>query len=88
MDWASAQLGLAAIAENRSNWDEASKRYEEVSNRSDAPDMVRSTAQIRLNLLDRLRQPVLVGPYPSPAATTLTAMISAATQPSTTRPAP
>jgi tetratricopeptide (TPR) repeat protein len=69
MDWASAEFGLAAIAENRSNWDEAQKRYEEVENRADAPDMLKSTAQIQTGLLGRIRQPILVGPYPATAAT-------------------
>jgi tetratricopeptide (TPR) repeat protein len=78
MDWASAEFGLAAIAENRSNWDEAQKRYEEVENRADAPDMLKSTAQIQMGLLSRLRQPILVGPYPATVATS---------EPATSQPA-
>jgi len=65
LDWAIAELGLAAIAENRSNWDEARKRYEEVQSRADAPDMFKTTAQIHLGLLERMRQPIWVGPYPA-----------------------
>jgi len=84
MDWATAQFGLAAIAENRSNWDEAQKRLEEVENRSDAPDMLKSTAQIQTGLLERIRQPVLVGPYPTTVPTTApTAATPPATAPST-----
>jgi hypothetical protein len=90
LDWADAQVGLAAIAENRHNWDEASKRYNEILSRSDAPDMFKSLAQMRLELLDRMRQPTLVGPYPATAtttaATTEPAVIAPATM-ATTRPA-
>ena len=86
LDWADAELGLAAIAENRHNWDEAAKRYNEIQNRADAPDMFKSAAQIRLGLLDRMRQPTLVGPYPATAATTMPSVIAPATT-ATTRPA-
>jgi hypothetical protein len=89
MDWATAEFGLAAIAENRSNWDEARKRYEEVENAPNSPEMLKSTAQIRLTLLDRIRQPVLVGPYPastpatSPSIATSPTTAAAARAPST-----
>jgi len=86
LDWANAEMGLAAIAENRGNWDQASKRYNEVLNRTDAPDMFKSAAQVRLSLLDRMRQPTLVGPYPATAPTTVPSVIAptttAATHPS------
>jgi hypothetical protein len=86
LDWANAELGLAAIAENRHNWDQASKRYNEILSRTDAPDMFKSIAQIRLGLLDRMRLPTLVGPYPASAPTTAPSVIVPATT-ATTRPA-
>ena len=84
MNWATAEFGLAAIAENRSNWDEAKKRLEEVQNRTDAPEMLKNTAQVQLGLLGRISQPILVGPYPATAATTEpTAAMPSATAAST-----
>jgi tetratricopeptide (TPR) repeat protein len=83
MDWSTAALGLAAIAEDRSNWDEARKRYEEVEKRTDAPDLVKSTAQLRMALLDRISQPILVGPYSTTAATSPTSEPITAVTPAT-----
>jgi hypothetical protein len=48
--------------------------------------MFKSIAQIRLGLLDRMRQPTLVGPYPASAPTTAPSVIVPATT-ATTRPA-
>jgi hypothetical protein len=83
MDWATAEFGLAAIAENRSNWDDARKHYEEVENAPNSPEMLKSAAQIRMTLLERIRQPVLVGPYPTTAPTTSPALAAATTAPAT-----
>jgi tetratricopeptide (TPR) repeat protein len=87
MDWAVAEFGLAAIAEDRSDWDKAQKHYDEIINRADAPELVKSAARMHLGLLDRLRQPVLVGPYSTTAPTTGPAIsipptTAASTQPS------
>jgi hypothetical protein len=79
LDWGIAQMGLAAIAENRRNWDEATKRYEQVQSRPDAPDLFKTTAEIHLGLLERMKQPIWVGPYPA----TTTASAIATTAPTT-----
>jgi tetratricopeptide (TPR) repeat protein len=86
LDWADAEMGLAAIAENRHNWDEAAKRYNEIQKRTDAPDLFKTAAQTRQSLLDRMRQPTLVGPYPATAATTAPEVVVPTTT-ATTRPA-
>jgi hypothetical protein len=76
LDWSTAEMGLAAIAEDRGKWDDARTHYDEIVKRSDLPEMVKSTAELRLALLTRISQPVLVGPYPATAASA-----SAATMP-------
>jgi hypothetical protein len=83
LDWAIAQFGLAAIAENRGNWDDARKRYEEVEARADAPDMFKTTAQMHLGLLERMKQPIWVGPYPATSTTPSAATATATTAPTT-----
>ncbi|MCS7033340.1 MAG: hypothetical protein NZ561_05000 [Phycisphaerae bacterium] len=53
---ATALLGLAAVAENRGEFDTAAQRYEQVVN-SDLPRIYKSMAQQRLSILPMIRTP-------------------------------
>jgi tetratricopeptide (TPR) repeat protein len=53
---ASALLGLAAIAENQGKFDEAKKRYEEVTN-SDLASVYKTLAQLKLAILPEVSKP-------------------------------
>jgi tetratricopeptide (TPR) repeat protein len=95
-----ARFGLAAIAENARDWDEARKHYEAVKTSLDAIDSYRRLAEIRLKALDDLQHPVLIGQVaeklelpplptqPTTAPATAPAARSATTKPTgaTTRP--
>jgi hypothetical protein len=70
MPWSTAQLGLAAIAENRGNWDDARKHLESIENRTTLPDLIKSVASSQLAYLSRIQSPILLGPYPTTAPTT------------------
>jgi hypothetical protein len=89
--WVTAQLGLAAIAENRGEWDKARQLYSEVLTRSDIPDVFQQQAQFRIATLGDVQNPVLIGdfaPSTMPAATSnpTTAPSAAATPgPATTQ---
>ncbi|MDB5323146.1 MAG: hypothetical protein JWN40_4777 [Phycisphaerales bacterium] len=99
-----ARFGLAAVAENQSNWDEAKKQYEAVKAMSTpAADTYKILADAKLKQLEAIRQPVLIGTVaekaelPKPPATaptttapaTTQAMPTPTTKPSaTTRPSP
>lgn len=83
--WVSAQLGLAAIAENRSEWDKARKIYAEVVARADVPNVFQYQAQRRMTLLKDVQSPVLIGEF-NPASsmpTTVPAVPSFLKVPST-----
>jgi tetratricopeptide (TPR) repeat protein len=71
LDWSIAQLGLAAIAENRSDFTEAAKHYQAIQSRTDIPDVIKTATEIQSAMLKRLSQPILVGPYPATAPTTV-----------------
>jgi hypothetical protein len=64
---ATAHLGLAAIAESSSDWDEARKQYEAVKSAANAAPEFKDYADTRLRLLEQIRQPVLVGAVPEKA---------------------
>jgi len=55
-----ANFALAAIAENRRNWDEATKIYNQIKN-SDAHKMYKDLAEARLKLIPEIKEPLLVG---------------------------
>jgi len=58
-----AQLGLAAIAESRKNWDQARQHYNAIINQPDAQyAAIAQRARTRAALLDRLQKPVVFGP--------------------------
>ena len=55
-----ANFGLAAIAEDNHNWDEATKIYNQIKS-SSVEQMYKDLADARLKLLPEIEQPVLVG---------------------------
>jgi predicted negative regulator of RcsB-dependent stress response len=86
----SARLGLAAIAEQRKQWDEARKQYEAVKNDARAGRAFQAEAEAALENLAKIQSPVLLGKpatlpaFPDLGATTQSA---ATTQPATSTPA-
>jgi hypothetical protein len=55
-----ARLGLAAIAENRGDWDAASRAYHQVSDDPATDPNFKTYADVRAKLLDELKHPVLL----------------------------
>lgn len=96
-----ALLGLGAVAEFHRDWNAAKLRYEQVLEAAGPGyETLRERAQIRLDLLDDLSQPVVFAPDAQPAATqpempasqdatepTSTEMTAPAAEPATTEPA-
>jgi tetratricopeptide (TPR) repeat protein len=82
----SATFGLAAIAENRHNWDEAARLYNQIKN-SDAEKMYKDLADARLKLLPDIQAPVLLGSLTTKPAD-LTPLVLAPTSQPATQPVP
>jgi len=84
-----ANFGLAAIAENRHNWDQAQKIYQQIKD-SGADSMFKALADERIKLLPEIEKPVLIGSLTTkPADLAVTPAPTpqhAATQPATTQP--
>jgi hypothetical protein len=79
--WTSAQFGLAAIAENRGEWDKAKEIYNAVIANKDVPESFRFQATVRVtNILPQIRNPVLIGAFGTPVPTTQSATTAATTQ--------
>jgi hypothetical protein len=88
-----AHFGLAAVAEDARNWDEARKEYEAVKNSLDVIDSYKRLADMKLKALDDIRQPVLIGQVAEklelpPLPTTQTATGPTTANTPTTRSAP
>jgi hypothetical protein len=62
-----AHLGLAAIAESSSDWDEARKQYEAVKSAASVAPAFKEYADTKLRALEQIKQPVLVGIVPEKA---------------------
>lgn len=62
-----AELGLAAIAEAKGNWDEAAKAYKSLIDAS-GPEFepIRKQAQSRLDYIARAKAPLVLAPPPAP----------------------
>jgi hypothetical protein len=89
---ARARLGLAAIAEDRGNKDEAAREYKAILDNPKlaAIKMYESIAATREKTLDERMRPVVILPATRPAATQATTVPSAtraATRPTATSPA-
>jgi tetratricopeptide (TPR) repeat protein len=89
---ASALFGLAAIAEDRRNFDLAAEQYNQVK-QSDAEEMYKQLADARLRILPDLRQPLVFGSLTTrpaelspPAPTTSTQPATAPSTRPTTQP--
>jgi hypothetical protein len=65
----SAHFGLAAIAENQGNWDAARKEYSAVSQKKNIPQTFRDQADARIDDLEKLQEPVVLG-HPATLPTT------------------
>ena len=66
---ATARFGLAAIAEQRGQWEEARKAYETVRDDAGMPQPFRDEATLRLDDLKQIQKPVLIGrPATEPAS--------------------
>jgi hypothetical protein len=55
-----ARFGLAAIAENQGNWDAAQQQYQAITSQAGEFPAYKTMAQERLDILPKLRQPVLM----------------------------
>ncbi len=66
-----ARFGLAAVAENQSNWDAARQQYQAIIS-SDASQPYKDYAQKRMDLLEQLEKPAAVDFSASTQPTTMT----------------
>lgn len=57
---ASARFGLAAIAENRGEWDAAKRQYDAVLADAKTPQVLKDYAEKRLQTLPELQQPIFM----------------------------
>jgi len=62
-----ARASLAAVAENRGEWDAARKQYDAVLADAAAPKGIKDLATAKLKVLDQLRQPMYLSPATAPS---------------------
>jgi hypothetical protein len=87
----SSLFGLAAIEENRGNWDKATEYYNQVNNDTGIAQIYKNFAQSRVALIPQIRNPTHLGAFsstqpataPATAEATETATNSPATAPTT-----
>jgi hypothetical protein len=79
-----ARLGLAAVAENRAQWDQAREQYQKVLDDGATPKPLKDLAAASISRLEMLRKPPLLATQP---ATTQGATQTATTQGAATQPA-
>jgi hypothetical protein len=89
----SARFGLAAIAENRGDWDKARQLYGAVENDPSAAQGFKDQAKVRTELLKRMQHAIYIAPAPQPATQPVPSVLrlpngGAATQPAATPAAP
>ncbi|HEV2295168.1 MAG TPA: hypothetical protein VGR35_15040 [Tepidisphaeraceae bacterium] len=65
-----ARFGLAAISENRGEWDKARQMYEQITNDEAIAEAFRQQARIRLEQATEWSRPVLIAAATQPAAPT------------------
>jgi len=75
-----ARFGLAAVAENRGQWDAAKTIYDTVAADPAAMASIKSLAIVRAAQVDQLRRPLYVSPTTAPSTVPTTVP--------TTNPAP
>ena len=83
-----AHFGLAAIAEDQANWDEAKQHYDAITGMSDASLMFQNLAKAKLERLKEIRQPLLVGIVPEKAEVPKPVDLPSTITPSTTTTTP
>jgi predicted negative regulator of RcsB-dependent stress response len=64
LDIFSARMGLAAIAENQGNWEEARKQYQAILDNPDLPPSFKDVARERLMRLPDIQKAALLAPPP------------------------
>ncbi|MGH7214510.1 MAG: tetratricopeptide repeat protein [Tepidisphaeraceae bacterium] len=79
----SARFGLAAVAENRGEWETARRQYQEITNNAATIPAFKQLADARLANLGDLQQPVVIA-KPSTLPATLPTPFVPTTQPQTT----
>jgi hypothetical protein len=67
LDVFSARMGLAAIAENQGQWDEAKFQYQAIADATSFPPTFKDLAKDRLKQLPEYEKPVLLTPPPEAA---------------------
>jgi tetratricopeptide (TPR) repeat protein len=77
----SAKFGLAAVYENKKDWDAAKKLYDEIERDATNFPSLKTVATVRVGILDNLRRPLYVSASAQPVAATLPT--TSATQPTT-----
>jgi hypothetical protein len=85
----SAQFGLAAIAENRRDFEGAARLYQSISDDATVPDVFRNQAQARMKLIPEMQKPLMRGPFnvePEPSPTTEPATLPSTIAAPTTAP--
>jgi hypothetical protein len=84
-DKAAALLGLAAIEENRGNWDKAIDYYNRISADKAIPQLYKDVATSRIKLIPELKTPIYIGTFsatqPTSAPATTQSAGEATTQP-------
>jgi hypothetical protein len=83
----SAMLGLAAIAENRGQWDVARAQYAAVLQKPEISQTYKAVAQFRLQVLPRLQEPVFTGTVTTQPTTQSSVQPFSSTSEPTTQPA-
>ncbi|HZN69780.1 MAG TPA: hypothetical protein VFB66_31180 [Tepidisphaeraceae bacterium] len=81
-----ARLSLAAVAENRRQWDKAREHYQKVIDDTQAPKPLKDLAVERLQKLDDIKNPPLIG-KPATVPTTATAPATSTAPSTSTAPA-
>jgi tetratricopeptide (TPR) repeat protein len=78
-----AQFALAAIAENRHDWDGAIKIYEQIKQAGDVDQMYKDLADARIKLIPEIKQPVLIGALTEKPADLAPLVMAPSSQPAT-----
>ena len=72
-----ARFGLAAVAENKRDFDGAAKIYQEITNDEKTLPAFKTLAELRLASLDNIRKPIYLAPAVIPATAPTTAPATA-----------
>jgi tetratricopeptide (TPR) repeat protein len=84
---ATALLGLAAIEENRAQWEKAIEYYNQVTSDEKAANVFKAIARQRLAMIPQLRSPVYLGAFSSTQPTTEPTTAETSTPTTTAMPA-